>query len=116
MNVREAADLASASFTVRSIAVAAIPAGQTERWHAEKLLALLEHDLWCIFEVSMGVDTQLTNLSRLGHMLSYIFIGTGNRGSFLTPQLYHDLQAIVKNAFFCAAKVGVLWWSVCACD
>lgn len=51
---------------------------------------------------------QLTDLSKLAHMTAYLYSGTGAKTKFVPSVLYHDIQAVVKNAFFCTAKVRYL--------
>ncbi|KAG9075570.1 hypothetical protein FRC06_010019, partial [Ceratobasidium sp. 370] len=55
---------------------------------------------------SMSLSQQMTHLSECAHILFVIFRVDGT--SFISSQLYYDIQASIKNSFFCVAKTKVL--------
>jgi hypothetical protein len=106
MNVTSAVNLGSAIAAVSSLDSAQL-AEQPLRlplWRAECILGELCRCLWGIFDINASLAAQLTDLSKLAHMLAYLYEATGNRTRFLPAQLYHDIQAMV-HAFFTVAKV-----------
>lgn len=109
MNVMAVADLSTALSAVALLDPATFQSvGQLRQWQATCLLAELFRCLWSIFDVEASLASQLTDLSKLAHLLAYLYAGTGARTKFLPAQLYHDMQAMVKNAFFCVAKVSFM--------
>lgn len=110
MNVPAALGLAEALGKVSDLPPASL-AGQPVRqrlWEAAKLVGRVAVSLWSIFDVSLSIEEQLTRLSELAHTIAYLAYGTSSATKFMPTQLYHDVQAVVKNAFFSAAKVGIL--------
>jgi hypothetical protein len=107
MNVQAAEDLGSWLAIVKDINPEefAQKPGMKEVWHAEQLLGDIGRCLWSIFDVDLTISQQLVNLSSLGHLLVFLTFGTGARSKFIPLQLFHDLEAVVKNAFFASAKV-----------
>jgi hypothetical protein len=103
MNVLAALELGEQLASLGSMETGDLPPGRLDRWRAEALLGELCSCLWSVF-VQLALEQQLVKLSKLAHMTAYLFEGTGARTKFLTDQLYHDIQAMVKNAYFCAAK------------
>lgn len=71
-----------------------------EPLQAARLLGRVNSCLWGIFDVQASIVQQLTDLSELGHLLLFLYHCVGNRTSFIPAQLYHDIQAMIKNAFF----------------
>lgn len=59
----------------------------------------------CIFDPALSLDEQLISLAGLAFLLHYLDFTTGAHTKFIPNQLYHDMQAVVKNAFFTVAKV-----------
>ncbi|KDQ06435.1 hypothetical protein BOTBODRAFT_121543, partial [Botryobasidium botryosum FD-172 SS1] len=55
---------------------------------------------------SMSLTQQLESLSTAGHVMLALF--SFNRSSFIPGAQYHDIAAMVKNAFFCVAKQKIL--------
>jgi hypothetical protein len=107
MNVMSAINLGHALAAVSSLDPAQL-ADQpllVPLWRAECILGELFKCLWGIYDVNASLTVQLTGLSQLAHMLAFLYEGTGSRTKFLPAQLYHDMQAMVKNAFFTVAKV-----------
>ncbi|KAG9098098.1 hypothetical protein FRC07_010692, partial [Ceratobasidium sp. 392] len=52
--------------------------------------------------LTMSLKEQLTSLAKCAHLLFALYRTDGTR--FLTGQLMYDIQASIKNAFFCVAK------------
>lgn len=55
--------------------------------------------------VNLTLQQQLTRLSYVAHLIFVLY--TAHKGAFMPVQLYHDLQTMVKNAYFCVAKTKV---------
>ena len=55
-----------------------------------------------MFDVNQAIAQQLTKLSRLGHLLGYLF--SASKAAFIPSQLYHDTQGFIKSAFIVAAR------------
>jgi hypothetical protein len=89
---------------VKNIDLSKISHESRNKWEAEKLAGELLRCLLCIFDTELTTTQQLEMMSTLGHLLAYLTFGTGAHSKFLPLQLYHDLQAVVKNAFFTTAK------------
>jgi hypothetical protein len=106
MNVLLAHDLALALSKVGSIAPTEVSPNLLQSWRAEALLGKLCAALWSVFDKDLTLSEQLAALSFLAHALAYLYCGTDARTKFIPSQLFHDIQAMVKNAFFCTAKVG----------
>lgn len=108
MNVPAAMELAVALADVCNLDPAQLGdgPGKQQLWGAECLLGELGRCLCSIFDREATLAAQLTDLSKLAHMLAYLYSGTGNRTKFIPAQLYHDMQAMVKNAYFCVAKAS----------
>ena len=56
-------------------------------------------------ERRMSLREQMTSLSRLAHLLMALY--RKSTTNFIPGQLYHDSQAMVKNAYLCLAKQRV---------
>ncbi|QRV92889.1 ubiquitin carboxyl-terminal hydrolase [Ceratobasidium sp. AG-Ba] len=54
----------------------------------------------------MSLSQQLICLSQCAHIMFALFRVDGT--SFITAQLYYDIQASIKNIYFCVAKTKVL--------
>lgn len=73
-------------------------------WRAASLLGDINRCLLSVFDKTMDLKDQLAHLSCLGHLLAYLYAKTCKRTKFMPSMLYHDLQALVKNAFITSAK------------
>lgn len=61
-----------------------------------------EHLLAVLFDMNKDVSALLGGLSCVAHILLIIY--RKNRTAFMPAQLYHDLQAFVRSAFFIVAR------------
>ncbi|KAG0700353.1 hypothetical protein DFH29DRAFT_807752 [Suillus ampliporus] len=66
------------------------------------LSALIESILLPFIDVSMSLSDQMKSLSCYSHLAFAFF--HAHRRSFMSYQLYYDIQTTIKNAFFCLAK------------
>ncbi|KAG1792504.1 uncharacterized protein HD556DRAFT_1214282, partial [Suillus plorans] len=66
------------------------------------LSALIESILLPFIDVTMSLSDQMKSLSCYSHLAFTFF--HAHRCSFMSYQLYYDIQTTVKNAFFCLAK------------
>ncbi|KAG2030716.1 hypothetical protein BDR03DRAFT_986894 [Suillus americanus] len=64
--------------------------------------ALIESILSPFIDVSMSLSDQMKSLSCYSHLAFAFF--HAHRRSFVSYQLYYDVQTTVKNAFFCLSK------------
>lgn len=64
--------------------------------------AILEPLLAVLYDPSKGVDQLLQGLSCVSHLLLILF--RAHRTSFMTGQLYHDTQAMVRALFHCVRQ------------
>ncbi|KZT35002.1 hypothetical protein SISSUDRAFT_1081190 [Sistotremastrum suecicum HHB10207 ss-3] len=55
--------------------------------------------------ISMTLAEQLTHLSTAAHILLALYTQNRARGTFMPVQLYADSMIMIKNAFFCVAKM-----------
>ncbi|KAG8692772.1 hypothetical protein FRC11_003378, partial [Ceratobasidium sp. 423] len=55
---------------------------------------------------SMNLSQQVISMAKCAFILFALFRIDGTR--FITPQLYYDIQASIKNAMFCIAKTQLL--------
>lgn len=106
MNVMAAHDLVMWLGEVKNIDPSLIRPGAEKEWEAAKVIGELGGLLLTVFDPEPSLMEQLSKLSKMAHMLYYLAFATGARTKLLPNQLYHDLQAVVKNAFFCTVKVG----------
>ncbi len=54
--------------------------------------------------VDMNLHEQLKSFSAAAHLAYILFTNHNACSAFLPLPLYHDIQIMVKNAFFCVAK------------
>lgn len=57
-------------------------------------------------DIELSLFEQLVLLSQTGHLMFALFRQSKN--SFIPGQLYYDVQATIKNAFWCVAKVQIM--------
>lgn len=108
MNVQSAVNLGAALSDLKSMDPALLEdetLAYKRIYRAECLLGELLRCHWGIFNVAASLKEQLTDLSKLAYMTAYLYFGTGAKTKFIPSVLYHDIQASVKNAFICTAKV-----------
>ena len=55
--------------------------------------------------IEMDLHDQLKYLSAAAHVIAILFTFSEVHGTFIPSQLYQDLQVMVKNIFFCVAKM-----------
>ena len=60
--------------------------------------------MWPFTDVTFCLQQQLEYLSAASHLLLVLFQENPQRGEFMPTQLYTDIQLMIKNVFFCAAK------------
>jgi hypothetical protein len=73
---------------------------------AVKLVGAIGASLCCILDAEPSLEEQLTQLSQLGHLVAFLAYGAdAPKSAFLPPVLVHDIQTVVRNAYFMAAKV-----------
>lgn len=53
----------------------------------------------------MSLAEQLTSLSTAAHILLALYTQPEGKGKFMPVQLYADIMIMIKNAFFCVAKM-----------
>ncbi|KAJ7605499.1 hypothetical protein DFH06DRAFT_1384981 [Mycena polygramma] len=75
--------------------------------HSTQRAFAMAGEMWRAFldpftKGSMSLSEALSDLSKFAHLAFYFYRQHGS--SFLSNQLYGDLQAIVKAAFFCVAQ------------
>ena len=58
--------------------------------------------------VSMSLRDQLRHLSAAAHLLMYLYAATNAKSTFMPPQLYTDMQIMIKNVYFSVAKAREL--------
>ncbi|KAG1851050.1 hypothetical protein DFJ58DRAFT_729031 [Suillus subalutaceus] len=66
------------------------------------LSALLQSILIPFIDIDLSLSQQFEHLSRYAHLAFAFF--HAHHHSFMSYQLYYDMQTMVKNAFFCLAK------------
>lgn len=109
MNVTAARELIYWLGQVKHVRRESIPAGSEREWEAVKLLGELGELLLTVFDPEPSLAQQLSNLSKLGFLLVYLDFATKAHTKLMPNQLYHDMQAVVKNAFFCTVKVRLVY-------
>ncbi|KZS88961.1 hypothetical protein SISNIDRAFT_417371 [Sistotremastrum niveocremeum HHB9708] len=57
--------------------------------------------------IDMSLSEQLSHLSTAAHMLLALYTQNHARALFMPVQLYADTMIMIKNAFFCVAKMKV---------
>lgn len=58
-------------------------------------------------DLDMSLGDQLESLSAAAHLLLHLYTIQDTRRRFLPTQCYTDIMIMVKNAFFCVAKIKV---------
>ncbi|KAJ7657436.1 hypothetical protein DFH06DRAFT_1090907 [Mycena polygramma] len=79
--------------------------------HSTQRAFAMAGEMWRAFldpftKGSLSLSEALSDLSKFAHLAFYFYRQHGS--SFLSNQLYGDLQAIVKAAFFCVAQQQIL--------
>lgn len=78
------------------------PAFQETR-RALRLIGRLYHSLLTVYtDINLSLHEQLVYLSTAAHLLLAIY--HIDKGNFIPVQTFHDLQASIKNVYFCVAK------------
>ncbi|KIJ28519.1 hypothetical protein M422DRAFT_84217, partial [Sphaerobolus stellatus SS14] len=76
-------------------------------WRAICLLGTLLHSITTPFtDPNFSLTQQLEALSLTSHIAMFLMFKHGT--AFISGQLYHDLQCMIKNTFFCVAKQRIL--------
>ena len=57
--------------------------------------------------VDLDLDQQLVHLSAAAHMAFYLYRVNSARSQFMPTQSYVDIMIMVKNVYYCVAKVKV---------
>lgn len=75
---------------------------------------IYSHLLQCYTELTLSLREQLEHLSAVAHILLTLYMQ--DKGGIIPAILYLDVQIMIKNAYFCVAKIlvdnpdsGVLW-------
>jgi len=63
---------------------------------------LYQHLLEMYMHPSLSLHEQLTRLSAAAHLVLALY--SHEQGDFIPIQLYFDVMAMIKNAYFCVAK------------
>ncbi|KAF8324980.1 uncharacterized protein EI90DRAFT_3019288 [Cantharellus anzutake] len=66
---------------------------------------LLRYLILPYIDVNMSLHDQLKYLSAAAHLAYVFFTQNNTRSAYLPSLLYRDIQIMVKNAFFCVAKM-----------
>jgi len=64
---------------------------------------LYYHLLHAYLNISLSLDQQLTYLSTTAHLVLALY--HKDKGAFIPVQLYFDVMSMIKNVYFCVAKV-----------
>ncbi|KAL0056627.1 hypothetical protein AAF712_016769, partial [Marasmius tenuissimus] len=81
----------------------AAPTVRTTRRILHLLGQLYRHLLDAYLDVKASLSQQLTSLSAAAHIVLALY--NENKGGFIPVQLCFDFMSMVKNAYFCVAKV-----------
>ncbi|KAJ7477582.1 hypothetical protein FB451DRAFT_1032912 [Mycena latifolia] len=105
-NVPRAYKLIRACISLGSDAIPAVPA-MSPTDHSTHRAFFLAGEMWRAFLDPMtngeaSLSEALSDLSKFAHLAFYFYRQHGS--SFLSNQLYADMQALVKAAFFCVAQ------------
>ncbi|KAI0717922.1 hypothetical protein C8Q72DRAFT_155136 [Fomitopsis betulina] len=90
-----------------------MPIYQRTRDALRLLGRVYSHLLKCYMEVTLSLREQLEHLSAVAHLLLALYMQ--DKGGVLPAILYLDVQIMVKNVYFCLAKIlvdnpdGFLW-------
>lgn len=57
--------------------------------------------------VDLSLFEQLVHLSSAAHMVLALYVWNNAKHSFIPTELYKDIMLMIKNAFFCVAKVKI---------
>ncbi len=84
----------------------------TPTWRAQRhAIYLLRRVCYLITrpftDIVFSLREQLEHLSAALYLLLILFCANPQQGYFMPTQLYVDLQLMIKNVFFCAAKEKV---------
>ncbi|KAH7907202.1 hypothetical protein BJ138DRAFT_1104514 [Hygrophoropsis aurantiaca] len=83
------------------------PAFANARRHIKILGDLFYHLLAPYILVTLSLHEQLVHLSAAAHLLLFLYSAASTGTRFMPKILYDDIQIMIKNVYFCVAKVKI---------
>ncbi|KAF8890598.1 hypothetical protein BD779DRAFT_1702573 [Infundibulicybe gibba] len=83
------------------------PTFVTARNAIRSLGQLFRHILLPYIQITLSLHEQLVHLSAAAHLACFLFTTHNARSSCMPSQTYYDIILLVKNAYFCVAKIKV---------
>ncbi|KAF9515336.1 hypothetical protein BS47DRAFT_1293938, partial [Hydnum rufescens UP504] len=85
------------------------PGFASSRTALNTLGKLFYHTVIPYLDTQLSLKEQLQHLSTAAHIALFLYTWNSARTKFMPTQLYSDLMIMIKNAYFCIAKVKIMF-------